>query len=83
MAIQERTCKRCSHHWEVWRQFIRDLPIRPACPECGSRATKVEIIGSAPVHFKGYGWTPKPGTVNDLRDIRGMEDPKLAEAMDD
>lgn len=85
MALQERTCKRCGHHWEIWKQFIKDLPKRPACPECGSRATRVEIIGNMPppVHFKGEGWTPKSGSVKDLRDIKGLEDKGLAEAMED
>lgn len=85
MAIQERTCKKCGHHWELWKQFIKDLPKRPACPECGSRATKVEIWGKQPppVIFKGGGWTPKTGCANDLRDVKGMDDPAIAEAMDD
>lgn len=85
MAIQERTCKRCGHHWDEWRQFMKDLPKRPACPACGSRATKIEIVGNLPktVLFKGEGWTPKAGTVKDIRDIKGMDDSKLAAAMED
>ncbi len=83
MAIQERTCKACGHHFELWRQFIKDLPKRPVCPNCGSRATKQEIIGRLAVHFKGAGWTPKSGTVKDIRDINGMDDPKLAAEMED
>ena len=85
MAIQERTCKKCGHHWEVWRQFAKDLPKRPACPLCESRATKVELVGrlAPPVHFKGSGWTPKNGTVNDIRDIKGFDDPGIAAHMED
>ena len=83
MALQERTCKKCGHHFTIWSQFIKNLPKRPKCPECGSRATKVEIIGNLPtaVHFKGEGWTPKGGGVNDLREVKGFDDPKLAEAL--
>jgi len=88
VALQERTCKKCGHHWEVWKIFIKDLPKRPACPKCGSRATKVEIWGHGkptppPVHYKGSGWTPKSGAAKDLRDVKGMDDPVLAAAMED
>lgn len=84
MAIQERTCKVCGHHFEVWRQFTRDLPVRPSCPDCGSRRTRAEIIGNLPkaVHFKGEGWTPKSGCVKDLREIKGFDDPRLAGELD-
>lgn len=85
MALQERTCKKCGHHWELWRQFMTDLPKRPKCPKCGSRATKVEIIGNLPtaVQFKGGGWTPKAGMANDLRDVKGFDDQNIASALED
>lgn len=85
MALQERTCKKCGFHFTLWRQFVKDLPKRPACPLCGSRATKVEIIGNMPtaVHFKGEGWTPKSGCVKDLRDVRGFDNPEIAAALDE
>ena len=83
MAIREFLCGSCGHHWEVWRVFIADLPKRPACPECGSRRTKPHIIGRLAIQFKGPGWTPKSGCVKDLREIKGMDDPKLAAAMED
>jgi predicted nucleic acid-binding Zn ribbon protein len=85
MAIQERTCKRCGHHWEVLRFYMKNLPQRPKCPECGSRASKVEIWGRKPhppaVKFKGEGWTPKSGSTNDLREI--TDDPALQSALED
>ena len=84
MAIQERTCKECGHHWDTWRQFMKDLPKRPACPECGSRRTKIEIVGNLPknVLFKGEGWTPKAGRVKDLREVKGFDDPRIASELE-
>ena len=85
MAIREFTCKVCDHHWDEFRFSSANLPKRPKCPNCGSRATKIEIRGNLPtaVHFKGAGWTPKSGNVKDIREIKGMDDPKIAAAMED
>lgn len=84
MALQERTCKECGNHFDVWRQRSDDLPKRPKCPNCGSRRTKVEIIGNLPtaVHFKGGGWTMKEGTTGDLREVVDRDSP-LAAALDE
>lgn len=85
MGIREFTCKECGHHFEVWKVFIKDLPKRPLCPGCGKRRCKIEIIGNLPtaIAFKGEGWTKKGGGVSDVRDIKGMDDPQIAAAMED
>lgn len=77
MAILDMGCAECGHEWEIWRQYQATLAELErdalACPVCGQQGHSRKTYPTI-VHFKGGGWTPKPGTENDLRELDGVPD---------
>lgn len=73
MAMLYLSCSGCGHEWGIWRQYQATLDrIKYSamdCPGCGRPGGHERKTYPAAVHYKGEGWTPKSGTVNDLRDL--------------
>lgn len=47
-------CKSCDHKFVDEHKMVDDHPTD--CPECGEKDSLEQIIGIAPIQFKGGGW---------------------------